>query len=117
LRALALTTIRANSRRDITLNNVVTKDYANGIFGSKVFYERKRVGNTAFAFLISVIEMFQSEGLAISKQAQEIAGRVSTSHNHDVGDTRIDQRLNRIVDHRLIENWQQMFISYRSEGT
>jgi hypothetical protein len=56
--------------------------------------------------------MFQSEGLAISKQAQEFSSRVSTRHNHDVGDTRIHQRLNRVVDHRLIENWQEMFISY-----
>ena len=75
-----------------------------------MFHERKCFGDAAFAFLISVVEMLQTKRFAIAEQAQELAGGAASRNDHDVRDTRIHKCLNRVIDHRLVVDRQQMFV-------
>ena len=54
--------------------------------------------------------MFEPERFAVAEQTQEVAGRIAACNDHDVVNTRIHESLNRVIDHRLVENRQQMFV-------
>src|SRR5882724_3522507 len=56
--AFVLFAIRVGSRANVPLNNVVTEYHANRLAGGEVFDQRQRRRNTAFPFLISIVEMF-----------------------------------------------------------
>ena len=57
--------------------------------------------------------MPQSECFSISQQLKKVAGRIATGDDHDVGNPSIHQRLNRIIDHRLVVDGQEMLVGYR----
>src|SRR5689334_1222482 len=54
--------------------------------------------------------MFQTEVLSVTEQPQKVSRRVTTGDDHDVLDTGVDQRLDRVVDHRLVMHRQEMLI-------
>ena len=81
-----------------------------------MFAEIERVGDAAFAFLIGVGDVLEAEVLAVGQQAQKIAGIFPAGDDHDVGDAGIDQRLDRVVDHRLVVDGQQVFVGDFGEG-
>src|SRR6185369_6602598 len=72
--------------------------------------QRQSSRDSSFAFLIGVVQVLQSESSAVPQQLQKISCRISAGDDHDVRDSRVHQRLNRIVDHRLVINRQQMLI-------
>ena len=76
----------------------------------EMFRQPKRVGDAAFAFLIRVVQMLQRRIFPICQQPQKIAGIASAGDQQDLLDARIHQRLDRIVDHRLVVNRQQMLV-------
>src|SRR5215213_9929668 len=115
--AAALAFISFNSTKNISLDNVVAEHDADWTTGSEVFYERECVGDPTFAFLVSVVEMFETERFPVTEEAQELARGAATCDNHDVSDTRIHEGLNRVIDHRLVIDWQQMFVCDRGEWT
>ena len=77
---------------------------------AKVLGQRQRVGDAAFAFLIGVIQMLQSEFLAVRQQPQKIAGVPPARHQQNVANPRVDQRLERVIDHGLVVNRKQVFV-------
>ncbi len=81
-----------------------------------MFGQRQRVGDAAFAFLVGVVDMLQAELLAVGQQAQKIAGIPAAGHDQDVPDARIHQRLDRVVNHRLVVNRQQMLVGDFGQG-
>ena len=70
----------------------------------------ERVGDAALAFLVGVIEVFEPELLAVGQQAQKIAGVPAAGDEQDLVDAGIDQSLDRVVNHRLVVDRQQMFV-------
>ena len=54
--------------------------------------------------------MLEAESFTVSQKLQKISGGISTRNNHDVSDAGINQRLNRVVDHGLIIDGQQVFV-------
>src|SRR5258708_5589267 len=91
-----------DSANDITFDYVVPEHNANTVTCCKMLYQGKSGGDAALAFLICVIDMLQAKCLTVPEQFQEIARGVSSSDDHNIGDARINQRLNRIIDHRLV---------------
>src|SRR5690349_20565129 len=81
-----------------------------------MFSKAKRVRDASFPFLISVLNMLQSEFLSVIEQTEEVAGILSAGNNHDVPDARVHQRLKRVVDHRKVEYRQQVLVGYFGEG-
>ena len=100
---------------NISLDDVVAQHDTDWFIRSEVLNQRQRGGDSTFAFLVCVVEVLKTKRLSISQQFQKISGRISASDDHDVRNAGIDQRLNRVIDHRLIENRQEMFISDRCQ--
>jgi hypothetical protein len=50
---------------DRLLQNVIAQDHADLVTVREVLGQRQRVGDAAFTFLIGVIQIFQSEFLAV----------------------------------------------------
>ena len=71
---------------------------------------------SAFAILISVVQVLKAEVLSVAEQTEEIAGISSPGHQQDVPNTCIYQRLDGIKHHRLVIDGQQMFIRYTGKG-
>ena len=59
--------------------------------------------------------MFQTESFTIPEQTKKVAGRVASGDDHDVSDTRINECLNGVVDHRLVIDWQQVLVGHLRE--
>ena len=97
---------------NVSLNDIVAQHDTNWIAAGEMFDQRQRCRDSALAFLIGVVQMLQSECLAVTQQFEKIAGRISACDDHDVRNAGVDQRLNRIVNHRLIEDGQQMFVGH-----
>ena len=56
------------SLADIVLNDVIAQHHTDLLPVGEMFGQSQRVGDAALAFLVSVINMLQSEFLAIGQQ-------------------------------------------------
>ena len=54
--------------------------------------------------------MAETELFAIGQQPQKVARILSAGDNQDIPDTRIDQSLDGVIDHRLLVNRQQVLV-------
>ena len=95
---------------DVAFDQIVAQDYAHLIPIRKVFGETERLRDATFAFLIGVVQVLEAEALSIAEQTQKVARVAPSRDQQNVGDPRVDQGLNGIVDHRLVVDGQQMFI-------
>ncbi len=95
---------------DASLDDVVAQDDANGAAVGEMFGQAQRVRDSAFAFLISVVQVLQSEFFAVGQQAQKIARIPAARHHQDLPYARIHQRLDGVVNHRLVVDRKQMLV-------
>ncbi len=58
---------------DRSFDDVVSEYYASLGFFCEVFRQSQRLGNAALAFLVGVVDMFQSKFFAVGQQTKEIA--------------------------------------------
>src|ERR1051325_8975314 len=96
----------------LSLHDALPIYYANRLPRREVLDQRKRFGDAALAFLVSVVEMFETKRFAVTEQLQEVARGIAAGDDHDVGDAGVHERLNRIIDHRPIVYRQQVFIGH-----
>jgi hypothetical protein len=54
--------------------------------------------------------MFQAELAAIAEETKKFAGMISTRDDQDLLDSRVHKRPDRIIDHRLVVERQQVLI-------
>ena len=73
------------------------------------------VGDATFALLVGITQMLEPEILAVPQQLEKIPCAIAARHQHDFRDAGVDERLDRVVDHRLVIDRQQMFIRHFSE--
>ena len=97
-------------RADGTLNDVVAEDDAQAMSGAEVMREPERFSDATFAFLVGVVEMDVAELFAVGKEAEEVPGVASAGDNKDLINSRVDKRLDRVIDHRLVVDREQMFV-------
>ena len=81
----------------------------------EVLGEPQRIGDSAFAFLIRVVDVVQAELRAVSQQAKEVAGGAAAGDDHDIANARRTKGVQRIVDHRPVVDGQQMFVRHLRE--
>ena len=60
--------------------------------------------------LIRELQALQAELAAVAEQGQELAGVVAARDDHDLVDAGQHQRLDRIEDHRLVVDRQQVLV-------
>src|SRR5215468_9250169 len=84
--------------------NIIAEHNAYRSAVSEVLRQSERGGDSSFAFLVCVIEMTQPKFRPVTQKFEKISRMIAARHNQDVADTGADQRLYRIVDHRLIIN-------------
>ena len=70
----------------------------------------ERLGDAAGLLLVGVAQALQAELAPVAEQPQELAGVVAAGDDHDVVDAGLDQRLDRVVDHRLVVDRQQVLV-------
>jgi hypothetical protein len=87
---------------DAALDEIVPEDDANPFSVGKVFRKVECGGDASLAFLVGAVEMVESKPFSIRQQTQKIAGALSALHQQYVSDPGFQQRLNRIVGHRLV---------------
>ncbi len=95
---------------DIALDDVVAEDHADLVAVGEVLGQPQGVGDAAFAFLVGVVDVLEAELFAVGQQAQEIAGIAPAGDDQNVADAGIDQRLDRVIDHRLVIDRQQVLV-------
>ena len=67
--------------RNAAFDDVVAQNHADLLAVSKVLGQGQGFGNAAFAFLVGVINVLQTELLAICQEAEEIAGIPAAGNN------------------------------------
>ena len=72
VRALRLAAEFVGRLADAAFDDVVAQNDADLLAIGEMFGQRQRVGDAAFAFLIGVIDVLQSEMFAVGQQSQEI---------------------------------------------
>ena len=96
---------------DVALDDVVAQDHADLVAVGEVFGQRQGVGDAAFAFLVGVVQMcLRPNCFAVGQQAQKVAGIPAAGDDQDVLYPGVHQRLDRVIDHRLVVDRQQMFV-------
>src|SRR4051812_20612526 len=100
----ALLPIVITRRANIAFDNVVAEHDTDRFIIGEMLNQRQSIRNAALAFLVSIVQMPQTKILSISKQPQKLARRIAARYDHYVVDAGIDQRLYRIIDHRLVVN-------------
>jgi hypothetical protein len=86
--------------------DVVSQHYTNRAAISEVFGERKRGCDSAFAFLVSIIQVSQAEFGAISQELKKVTSAIAACNYQDLLDTSLDQSLDWVVDHWPVINRQ-----------
>src|SRR5205823_9514170 len=71
--------------------------------------------NSSFALLVGVVDMAKSKVAAIAEQPKKISGVSAPCDQQDFSDTRVNEGLDRVIDHRPIVNRQQVLIGNTSE--
>jgi hypothetical protein len=59
--------------------------------------------------------MGQAELLAIAEQSQKFSGVVAARDDEDFPDSRMNQSFYRVINHRFVENGQQMLVCHLSQ--
>src|SRR5437868_10491060 len=99
----------------VVFNNVVTKHYTNGLAIGKMLRQTQSLRDTALAFLVGIVDVFQPEVTPIAQQPQKLSCVFSTCNEKDLPDSRVDEGSNGIIHHRLVIDRKQMLVSYSRE--
>ena len=91
----------------VSIENVVTKDHCAGIVADKLFAEQECLGEAVGARLHLVLQV-NSELASVTQQRLEPRCVVRRADDQDFVYARQHQRTQRIIDHRLVIDWQQL---------
>ncbi len=95
---------------NVAFDNVVAQHHADFLAVDEGLRQAQRVGNAGLPFLISEAELLQAELFAVLQQAQEVACVLASGDNQNVAHSGIDQRLQRVKNHRLVIDRKQVLV-------
>ena len=107
---------RLHERGDVVLDDVVAEDDHHALPLGVVAGQAERLGDAAVPLLIDVVDVGQAELLAVAQKPQEVARVVAARDEQDVLDAGLHQRSNRIVDHRLVPDREQVLVGDLGQG-
>jgi hypothetical protein len=116
LRPRGLVAELVRGRADAKLNDVVAQDDADLAAVGEVLGQQQRLGDATFTLLVGVLEVADAEDLAVAQQLQEVAGVLAAGDHEDLVDSRVEQGLDRVVDHRPVVDRQQVLVRYAGQG-
>ena len=92
------------------LEDVVGQHHREAVAVDEPFGEAERLGDAAGVRLVRVEETVDAPLLAVAEQPEELAGVEAARHDHHLVDAGLDERLDRVVDHRAIEDRQEVLV-------
>ena len=95
---------------DRALEDVVGEHHADTVAADEALGEAERLGDAARLLLVPVGEPVDAELLAVAEQAQELARVRAAGDEHQLGDAALDERLDRVRDHRPVAERQQVLV-------
>jgi hypothetical protein len=101
---------RLDVRPDAVLDDVVAEHDDDAVVVGEMLGQAERLGDAALAFLVGVVELLEAERLPVAEQAEELARVLAARDDHDVVEPGVDERLDRVVDHRLVVDGQQVLV-------
>ena len=92
-----------------TEQDVVAEDAAESVVADEVTGEADSVGDSERASLIPVREI-EAEMLAVREELDHISDALAADDDHDLPNSHAGQRGDRVIDHRPVEDRQQMLV-------
>jgi len=100
------------SCQDVGLNEVVSQDDAYLLAVREMFGDSQRIRDAPLALLVSLVKVPETKIASIAQQAKEVARVLPACHKQNISYPRVDQGLERIKDHGLVEHWQQVLVRH-----
>ena len=99
-----------DDRLQRALEDVVGEHHAHLVARDEVLRQPERLGDAAGLLLVAVGEQVDAVLAAVAEQPEELAGMRPAGDEHQLDDARLDERLDRVRDHRPVEERQQMLV-------
>ncbi len=99
-----------HDRLERVLEDVVGEHDADLVAVDEPLGEREGVGDPARLLLVRVEETVDAELVAVAEQAEELARVGAAGDEHQLAQTGLDQRLDRVRDHRPVVDRQQVLV-------
>ena len=92
------------------LEDVVGEHHREAIAVDEALREPERLGDAAGILLVGVEKAVDAPLVAVAQQPQELTRVGAARDDHHLADPGLDERLDRVVDHRAIEDGQQVLV-------
>ena len=99
-----------DDRPERLLEDVVGEQHAHLVAGDEPLGEPERIGDAARVLLVAVEELVDAVVVAVSEQAEELAGMRATGDEHQLVDAGADERLDRVRHHRPVVQRQEVLV-------
>ena len=96
--------------------DVVAQDHADGIIICEVLRETESLGDSPLPLLVGVVQPSQPELFSVSQQPKKVTRVISTRHDEDVVDPRMNELVNGKVDHGPVEYRQKVLVGDTGHG-
>ena len=103
-------------RTRTTAEDVVGQHDDSGVVADELCRQAQGLGDAAGPLLVGVKEALHAELLAVGQEPEELARVRAARHDHDLGDARLDERLDPVADHRPVADRQQVLVGDAGEG-
>ncbi len=97
-------------RLDRPLEDVVGKHDGDTVVGDEPLGEAEGFCDATGAILVGVVEPVEPVVVAVGEQPEKLPRVGPPGHDHHLGDTSENERLDAVVDHRPVTDWQQVLV-------
>src|SRR5579859_1529429 len=108
--ALGLLLERLDARADGGAEDVVAQQHDRSVAADEMFGQAQGLRDPSRPVLVGVEQAVDAELFAVAEQAQELAGVGAARHQHHLRHTALDQRLDRVADHRAVVDREQVLV-------
>src|SRR5688572_7775462 len=104
-----------NGVLDVLLDDVVAEDHDDLVAIGEVFREFERIGDAALAFLIGVLEVFDTQLLAVLQELEKVSRVLPAGHDENLVQAGPREAFDRVIDHRPVVYRQQVLVGDQRE--
>src|SRR5438477_3926918 len=114
-RSLGLLPEGVDAGTDRGAEDVVAEQDDRPVAADEVLGQAQRLGDSAGPVLVRVEQAVDAELLAVAEQAQELSRVCPAGDQHHLGHAALDQRLDRVADHRAVVEREQVLVGDAGE--
>jgi hypothetical protein len=115
-RALVLRSEGVRGGPEGALEDVVGEHHADTVAVDEPFRESERLGDPARLLLVRVQQPVDPVLVPVAEQAEELPGVRPTGDEHQLGQARAHERLDRVADHRAVVDREQVLVRDAGQG-